>query len=276
MKKLINTILILVILISPILAGGTNRGTLSIKNIPNCIGWWDAADRATVLTNGTSVYQLNDKSASGYNLTQGTTANQPIYITAGYNGKNTIRFLTASAQYLSNTGVTNFINGANQENTIFHVVSYSVDAPAVALSSVGIGSTAAGTKDYFLIQKNTTNIPRVLSQDDAAVLPYVGGVVFPTMVGNYNPHIYTVLKGNPTRNLFISRLDGAVSTTTTVNSTTFVGSSVFTLGARMINNAYGQYHSGDILETIIYNRYLTASEVSRIESYLSKKWGIAI
>ena len=54
--------------------------------------WYDAADAGTVLVSGGTIYQWNDKSGHGRNLTQGTAANQPTLAAGVLNGLPVVRF----------------------------------------------------------------------------------------------------------------------------------------------------------------------------------------
>jgi hypothetical protein len=60
------------------------------KSIAGLVGWWDASVSSSVTLNSGRVSNLADLSGSGPAMTQGTAANQPLYVTAGRNGKNTI------------------------------------------------------------------------------------------------------------------------------------------------------------------------------------------
>ena len=58
-------------------------------DVADCAGWWDAKDTATVLTDGGGVYQWNDKSGIGNNLTESTT--KPDYtsgVSLNFTGAN--------------------------------------------------------------------------------------------------------------------------------------------------------------------------------------------
>ena len=43
-----------------------------------CIAWYDHSDNSTLTLSGTDISQVNDKSASGYNLVQATDSLKPI------------------------------------------------------------------------------------------------------------------------------------------------------------------------------------------------------
>jgi hypothetical protein len=57
--------------------------------------WLDAADASTIVLNGSTVSQWNDKSGNGRHVVQATAANQPPYDAAGINGKGALNITTA-------------------------------------------------------------------------------------------------------------------------------------------------------------------------------------
>jgi hypothetical protein len=76
--------------------------------MPNRLGaslalWLDADDAETIILNGSTVSQWNDKSGSGRNANQTDAARQPAYLPTGFNGKPTLQ--TDGNDFLS-LGVT--------------------------------------------------------------------------------------------------------------------------------------------------------------------------
>lgn len=51
--------------------------------------WLDADDASTITLNGSNVSQWDDKSGNNRHASQATAANQPAYLTTGFNGKPT-------------------------------------------------------------------------------------------------------------------------------------------------------------------------------------------
>ena len=81
-------------MIGNIIAGITSYVTppFSPSDLTGLKAWYDAADTATITVSGTAVTQWNDKSTSGYNLTQGTAVNRPTSGVTTLNSKNVITF----------------------------------------------------------------------------------------------------------------------------------------------------------------------------------------
>jgi len=73
--------------------GGTL--TLSLLSAPPATGlsyWLDASDGSKITLAGSNVTAWADSSPAGVNFAQGTTANQPVYVTNAINGLPAVRF----------------------------------------------------------------------------------------------------------------------------------------------------------------------------------------
>src|SRR5215469_9229577 len=55
-------------------------------SLPGLVAWYDGQNAASITLNGSTVSQWNDQSGHGYNVVQGTAANQPTYNATGLNG----------------------------------------------------------------------------------------------------------------------------------------------------------------------------------------------
>ena len=89
--------------------------------LPNDLGglflWLDADASNTIMSSGGLVSQWNDKSDNGFNVTQGTGANQPTTDSVTQNGKNVIDFDQTDFLIIP-SGFYTISNGAN---TVFCV-----------------------------------------------------------------------------------------------------------------------------------------------------------
>ena len=61
-------------------------------SLPNLVAWYDAQAASTIILNGSTVSQWNDKSGHGYNAVQGTAASQPTHGATSFNGKPGLTF----------------------------------------------------------------------------------------------------------------------------------------------------------------------------------------
>lgn len=72
------------------------------RRIAGLVSWWDASDSSTVTLNSGRVSEFRNKVTGSPAMTQATAANQPLYVTAGRNGKNTVH-LDSTLRFLDNT-----------------------------------------------------------------------------------------------------------------------------------------------------------------------------
>jgi hypothetical protein len=106
----------------PILFGGPKKPWTPAE-IPTAL-WLDANDASTITLNGSTVSAWADKSGNGRNVTQGTAANQPTYVTSGISGKPSLEWGTASnSKHLVWSGT------AFTANKIFIVADYDGSDP---------------------------------------------------------------------------------------------------------------------------------------------------
>ena len=216
----------------------------------NCVLWLDATDPA-----GTGVQPANsstlaswfDKSGRGNTVTQGTTANQPTYVTGVVGGNPVVRF--------------NGTNNSLQTSTF----------------------TALGTSNlsFWLVERNLNGsqgcAPYSFNSgpNGGIVFQYNGGIQ--PMYSGSNPVPYTSS---------VARIDFYNRTNTGTNDITYLNGVVASTGADNNTGTYpttfavGQrmsgslYTSGDICEILIFTGTPTSTQRQSVESYLAAKWGL--
>ena len=127
------------------------------------VAWYDASDADTVLTNGSSVTNWLDKSGNGYDLTQGTGANQPS--TSTINGLDAISF--DGNDFVNRTGISPALD------PLVIVSVYTIDV------YVNIGTLFCGEFDNHAIRLRTDS---PLQWRDAGL--NADGNDFPYLTGN--------------------------------------------------------------------------------------------
>jgi len=229
------------------------------KSIAGLVQWLDASDTSTLTLSGSSVTTWADKSPQGMNATQTTANNQPTTTTV--NGKTAVLFdgvndlmtftgvsrtdetyIIAAAQTSNQTGDRTFLSDQGNGNGIGTVPS------AVKLLDVSFGGFTEGVERLRIQYSSTSTTPTgplVLSavRSSAGLFVYVGG----TQRSSY--------------------VNGATYATapkaTTIKAVGGYGSGTFNL-------------IGWIGEVLCYDRAISASDRSKIEKYLGKKWGITV
>lgn len=210
-----------------------------IDNIPQdgLILWLDATKIAGI-TSGTSLSAWTDSSASASHATQPSAGSQPIYLTNGQNGNAVVSWSTGGRAMLSS-------NMSLLQNQTFAIV--------------GVSRTTTGNQAFF-------GSPG-------------GNVVMINNSVNYQIVTNATLSGSAfTSNAWISmiaQLSGS-STTFSVSGKTFFGNAG-TLTAALCNlgavTPASGWLNGAIGEVAVYNKILSESERTSLETYLRTKWG---
>jgi hypothetical protein len=221
--------------------------------IPGCFLWLDAADTASIVLSGSNVTQWNDKSNSGYNFTQATTASQPTY-SAMSNGKNAINF--ATSKYMTNSSV------AFRTNYSIFAVGYS--------SSTGYGRLLHGypTFDYALFFGSGSGVTQFATFVGSSVAPWNAETTNSPATSIASLCLMEVTNNNTSTGL-ISYVNGTAQTAKNGTTVAFTG---LTLGVQ--GNTNGQPWNGYIAEILIYNSVLTTTQRQQVEGYLASKWAI--
>ena len=220
-------------------------------------GWWAADDLA--LTDGAAVASWVGR--FGPTLSEAT--NRPVFKTGIANGKPCVRFTRASNHVLSSS------SGPWLRNT-----------SGATVFLVGKTSIGPGHRTFFVVEKNVVDGDRLSLDaqantgalevngrrlDSDSYTTYVAPTTAPTtpstmrLVANYNA---------ATISLAVNGTAAGSSSWLTTGRTSDTDSTSIRLG----NTAGGLGLDGDIFEVLIYNRVLTAGEITTVESYLQAKY----
>ena len=228
-----------------------------------CVMWLDAADAATLTVSGSNVSQWNDKSGSGWHISQGTSGNRPVYNST----KKSVYFTGANSTFMENTAINVNLGTAS----VFLVV----DQPP------GFNKYYEGTLS-FRGPITTGTDPQ---NEDSALLDDIEGTSALhglALGGRYIGYGNTGSSTSPYIIQFTTS-NGAISPA--FNGAPFAGdtftrsqqtSTRIRLGASQRGSNYGPngYYTGNYHELIIYNTALTSAQRQQIEGYLAWKWGI--
>jgi prepilin-type N-terminal cleavage/methylation domain-containing protein len=270
------------IIIIGILIAGTIKGTKIIKNyqlisarnltqgapvagIKNLVSWFETTSEAsfdsTIDSDSSTAnkvanwYDINPQSNTKNNAYQTVTANQPTYVTNVINGLPVVRFVNSSALYLNLPDGTVPYN--NSAYTIFFVSKVN--------SLGGYGLLGSGTYG----SNNSTNCFRY----DAAnyLKNYWWNADITSTSGAIAASKFYII------DFYYDLSNRKIYINGTLNTTLSSGNNSSTSSNNSIGKTYNtEYMDGDIAEIIIYNRALSDLERKAIETYLSRKWAIAI
>lgn len=209
---------------------------------------WLRADRGITFASG-KVQQWNDFSGQGFNVSQGTAANQPTYSQndAGFGGKPVVIFTGANSTFLNNASFA-----VSQPNTYYFVVSSS-DTTQTELLDVASGSTR-----QFIIRSATGP-----GNWDFGATTVVDSGFHPSTAS-----IVCVIFNGASSQIYVVN-NGTVST----NSGNTGASNMATLSLGSFQGA-SNFFTGKVAEAIAYSGADSASKRAEIFRYLSNQYAI--
>lgn len=238
---------------------GLNFGVTSTRKIGGQIPvpatlsplfWYDASDEATIVQLSGSVSQWNDKSSSGYNLTQGTGANQPAYGARYINGLKAIDFDGTNDTLLFPSGAYSIATG---NNTFLMVLS--VDTTTKATQPL-IGLVGGSDNGYTI-----------------GIDEYTGTVIDFKQSGSVSPAQTT-----PSGSAFIlgfrrtgTLLEGIYNGTVVGTSSSAANQALTSLA--ISRNASSRQIDGLVGEIVGCNQSLSNVNINNLGNYLASKWG---
>lgn len=220
-------------------------GSFNPNTVAGLIAWYDANDSATITKASDRVSQWNDKSSEGNNLTQGTGADQPLWVDAVQNGKPIIRFDGVSESI--NDLITNTYT---QPTTLFIVAT----SPTESASDSKAFIDGDSSRQIFNLQ--TTGV-------------------------GYRVWAGTTLQGGTRQTgfkLFRVKFNSTSSSLHINNTSTLSGDAGtnsiegFQIGAS--THFGGGFANFDLCELLFYDADVSAGDITSIEAYLNAKWGL--
>jgi len=219
-------------------SGGTLRLTHPLPAPGKLAYRLDATDTAKLtLLDGTNVAAWADSTTNGVNFSQGTAAQQPIYVTNAINGRPAIRFGYAGSRRL-------IASKSASARTVF-IVTRVVSQQSLA------GIWGQSGQDRGIRQNNTTSWRHTGNGADGNDFSFNGEMYIDGTAG-------FSFASNPLHLLT------AVSTA--------AQNWVNAVGDYWGNTTHNRYYKGDIGEILVYHSLLTPEERKDVEAYLKAKW----
>lgn len=221
------------------------------KTIADLAGWWDANDSSTITLNSTTVSEWKDKSGNGRHATQATAANQPVYSTNQVNG---LPALTMDAARSMSVDAWAF----KDEATVYFVFKQSSGNNGAIFQRGGVNAAHA-----VLLEGVAPNLPVSARHYNAkdSTSATVGQNTYRVGMA-----LYTGLKSQ----IFINGTSAAASATGETREGNSYALRMFGLSATLYRL------NGGVAEMLYWDRALSTTERSRVNSYLSKKYNITI
>lgn len=212
------------------------------------------------IVNGDTISRWIDKnpqSLTKVTVSQGTSNLRPTYIESGINGIPVVRFfddfLTSNLTISSTTRNTAFVVAkAQDQNGISGQVTF------------GYIISASGNRFYHIV--STTNNYRFVFGSPA--------ITFTSSVRS-DDNKFHVLASTSSGSSFTSYIDGSsLGSNSYTNGTSTA--QVLNIGTLDLSTRADHIFRGDIAEVIIYNKILSAEEISSIHKYLGQKYALRI
>jgi len=246
----------------------TNLSAFNPLSIPGLVLWLDGADPSSMALAGNAVAQWNDKSGSGNNALQNTTANRPLYVSAGLQGRGALQFTRANSSFMD----------ISASNTL---KLSQMDVFAVA------NTTAAGAQSTFI---TTDAMPTWVSPYysyslNVASAPTAGALEFEAGMNTGNAYSVqpnpapsavnatALFEGGYNGSQIFAGQGGAL-TSATASGTPNAANGPTELGRADPSNS-ATYLDGSLGELVVYNRTLTTQERVRLQHYFGSKWAMS-
>jgi trimeric autotransporter adhesin len=262
---------------------------------------WLKADAGIGVADGTKIASWPDQSAAGYNLTQATTAIQPVFyqttVANLVNYNPSVLFASISSTSMTNTTANLFGGGALGSSYHFIAVGRDNSAQNIVSPNFGnnklhsiLGNGATGDNPAMDFQKDPTsfngwalfsNPGTKWSGGDATV--YNGGGIgngtealpaaLVNQLKNAQPQVIGIGYTLGAANDLFSWVDGFKQQTTLLEAVSHItNANLFTIGI----SGGTEYWTGPINEVIVFNRQLSDAEMQQVNSYLAIKYGITL
>lgn len=229
-----------------------------------CQAWLDMSDisAANMTSSGGLVSKILNKAGNGNNVRQATSSAQPKNNTRTLNGLPVLEFAHDGTR--NDNMVFDNNNPLDEPFTVFCVAQSDQYIAGPDQGIIG-RQTAAISGQWVLVRNGSFPIFQ-------SYLFATGGDSGSTQPANSNPNIHTVTFQSG------GKLRYQLNNNTATEGTTRSGydNSVATGLAIGGSNPSNMSLDGFIAEIIIYNKVLSASQITQINQYLSRKWGITI
>lgn len=229
---------------------------------PSGSALWLRADLGITLNVG-NVSAWADQSGNALDLSQGTAANQPLYVASWKNSKPGITFDGVSDVLTRTTGAF----AAGTALTVFAVGQSPVDPDVVDIGS--------NMKAWWAVQSIAgADANFIMRFNGAARSVAWTGAAGPTISGNFgvgtNPcYLCWSTDGSGGAANLTFRANGVAKTTSGALGDTTNASLAINVGG----GAGSGFLAATIGEIIVYTSFLSAPQIAAVESYITSFWG---
>jgi len=212
--------------------------------------WLDANDSSTVVLNGSTVSQWNDKSGNDRHVAQTNSTLQPVYNATGFDGKPSIDFLN-DVLWRASWG------DMSQPFTRLIVFRpLTIASPAHIWNSDILGTSTVNNVADFFSNMNGTMSQYALYHCNGRILTVGTNYLRISEFNTTNSRVYH---------------DGTLVGTANSGGNAARG---ITIGGRSGGDAPTAPANWRIAEAILINGILSTEDRQKVEGYLAHKWGL--
>lgn len=236
--------------------------------------WLDAADTSTITSSSGNVSQWNDKSGSGWHVSQATGTAQPNTGTVTQNGRNVIDFNGSTDYLFRNTvGIGRNVTGMTVYIVAKHDSQTDNSTPIAASNSLSFS-----TNRFFIFLAGNSGGSGAAYNAQGRTLDSDSAIQITSTLGTYENvwATQTVVYdyANTDVNQYVNgTLNGSNTAFQTATTTSNTDSLRLVVGVNH-NLAAVSYMDGQIAEILVYHSAHTASQRALVLDYLNGKWGI--
>lgn len=241
--------------------------------------WLDASDSSTITLSGSSVTQWDDKGSAGLDFVQASAGVQPQYGSTTQNGLNTVSF---DSDYMSQSGNWDFLhNGTNY--MIFAVVKFGATAnPDTVYCLFGNNAQASANIGCTLRFDDRSSASRNNKFNYMVTKGTIGSFVIDQLTDDdfITPNTFNLVRvlAFPHNDTAAQRIYTSVNGYGFTTGNTVANAAVATSATYDMQIGAGGNDSsplvGEIAEIVVFNYYADLYS-TKIEGYLSHKWGIS-
>lgn len=227
---------------------------------------WMAADHVTGVASGSAFGTLTDLSGNGNN---GTPSGSPTWVANAQNGRPAFRFAAASSQFVACNGVAASLGGDDTPFTVVAVVKKASNGAAHTL--LGLGDSVDG--DPLHVCRTNADASLGVFRRDAA------GTGSGTLAGGSIDTAAHVLNFVFTGTACTVSKDGVKAIDNQALDLGTLGAvNRCTIGALVYQGAATgtSFYDGDIFEWAVFSGARSAGELTQLNRYLGRKYGITV
>jgi hypothetical protein len=241
--------------------------------------WLDASESNTVTLNGSTVSSWTDKSGNGKNAVQATSTYQPTYTTNSINGLSTLTLDSDDYMTSGSIGDWNFIHNGTGCTVFFVTKILTSTSDSNGVNTLLSTSSTTGTVGILYAYDNRASLSKTHTFFIQMSRGVSGQTTFSFTAANNSFPIQTTNIASfyykeglsPEYQAYINTTSYASGNSTYAPSS---ANSLYTLNIGRFVYAPSWTLRGELAEILIYNTSLTANEYTKVQNYLSSKWGV--